>query len=147
MAKPQAFAEHFTKLLKAAGDKAQLVVKGAAFELVAAIEEKSPVGNPTLWKHKAPAGYTGGQFRANWNTSINAVDTSTTKATAAGTATANAHKALENYKLGDKIIISNSLPYAFRLEYEGWSGQAPRGVVRMSAMEFRKHIKDQASKL
>ena len=30
------------------------------------------------------------------------------------------------------FILTNNLPYAERIEYEGWSDQAPIGVVRVS---------------
>lgn len=32
--------------------------------------------------------------------------------------------------LGVKIYLTNSLPYAFKLEYEDWSRQAPGGMIR-----------------
>jgi hypothetical protein len=40
--------------------------------------------------------------------------------------------ALRNFKLGDTIYISNSVPYAHRIEHDGWSWQAPDGVFRSS---------------
>jgi hypothetical protein len=44
-------------------------VRAITLDLYSSIILTSPVGNPTLWKSKPPKGYTGGRFRANWNTS------------------------------------------------------------------------------
>lgn len=152
MSNPQRFAIDFAKLLKAAGDKAELVVKKSAFEVMNAVEEKSPVGDPSLWAESsppAPTGYTGGRFKANWNLSIGSIDASTTEDTdKTGEATlSRAQGKIEGYKMGDKVFITNSLPYAQRLEYEGWSSQAPAGMVRITAMEFEQYVREQAAKL
>lgn len=29
-----------------------------------------------------------------------------------------------------KVYLTNNLPYAYRIEYDGWSGKAPEGMVR-----------------
>jgi hypothetical protein len=36
-----------------------------------------------------------------------------------------------------KWYLYNLVPYAFRLEYEGWSDQAPEGMMRISVEEMR----------
>lgn len=42
------------------------------------------------------------------------------------------------YRLGDKIVFGNRTPYAERLE-NGWSSQAPAGVVKvaLASVKFR----------
>lgn len=146
---PQKFAAEFAKMLRVAGDKAELVVKKSALQVLSAIEIKSPVGDPDSWASPAPPGYTGGQFRANWNLSIEAMDTSTTedKDPSGEAANKRAQGRIESYKLGDRIFITNSLPYAYRLEHEGWSRQAPQGMVRITALEFEKYVSEQAAKI
>lgn len=161
---PQKFAAEFAKMLRVAGDKAEMVVKKSALSVLSAIEIKSPVGDPETWLYfhpqkktyvdfllyrDPPPGYTGGQFRANWNLSIEAVDTSTTedKDPSGKAAIKRAQGRIESYKLGDRIFITNSLPYAYRLEYEGWSSQAPQGMVRITALEFEKYVAEQAAKI
>lgn len=67
----------------------------------------TPVGNPSLWKHRAPPGYSGGFARANWDRSQE------TQARA-----------------GVAVQMTNNAPYIRRLEY-GWSRQAPNGFVRI----------------
>ena len=146
---PQKFAAEFGKLLKAAGDKAELVVKKSAISVLTSVEFKSPVGDPDTWSSPAPPGYTGGQLKANWNLSVESIDytTTTDKDPAGGDAVKRAELAIEDYKIGDKVFITNSLPYAYRLEYEGWSGQAPQGMVRITALEFEQYVREQAAKV
>ena len=146
---PQKFAAEFAKMLRVAGDKAELVVKKSALQVLSSIEIKSPVGDPDSWASPAPPGYTGGQFRANWNLSIDSMDTDTTtdKDPSGEAAIKRAQGRIESYQFGDKIFITNSLPYAYRLEYEGWSGQAPQGMVRITALEFEKYVSEQAAKI
>lgn len=143
------FGAHFGKLLKAAGDKAALVAQKSAESLLNSVVEKSPVGNPDLWKAPPPPGYSGGHFRANWNVSFGSLDASVSaeKDTDGAATISKGSKTLTNYSLGDKIFITNSLPYAHRLEYDAWSTQAPVGMVRISAAEFESYVRAQAAKL
>jgi hypothetical protein len=43
-------------------------------------------------------------------------------------------------KAGDTITLVNNLPYAQRLE-NGWSGQAPNGMVSLTAQEFQQVVR------
>ena len=161
---PQKFAAEFGKMLVKAGAKAEQVVKKSAMSIMVSVEKKSPVGDPETWLYlhpqkqvyvdyltyrEPPAGYTGGQFRANWNLSVTGLDTSTTadKDPSGGAAIGRAQSAIESYKIGDTITISNSLPYAHRLEYEGWSNQAPNGMIRLTVLEFEQYVAQQAAKI
>ena len=48
---------------------------------------------------------------------------------------------------GDGVYyLSNNLPYIRRLEYEGHSGQAPNGMVRVTMAKADKILKAQARK-
>ncbi|MCD1619133.1 hypothetical protein K7H20_13770 [Salipiger manganoxidans] len=85
-------------------------------------------------KQKSPVDL--GTFRANWVLSIGEPDTSTTT-DLAGFATKNAG-ALAAYAAADGfpiIFVSNNLPYALRLE-NGWSGQAPNGILALTVVEL-----------
>lgn len=145
---PQQFQVDFTRLLRAAGNRAQQVVKASSLKLLESIDNKSPVGDPSRWASPAPAGYTGGQFRANWMYSIGSPDVSVTDSTDPNGGESMRRAANTSYRLGDKIYISNSLPYAYRLEYEGWSrSQAPNGMVRISVIEFRDFVRQAAAQL
>lgn len=143
---PQVFAINFTKLINAAKDKAEIVIKKTAFNILESLDYRSPVGDPTLWQYSAPAGYTGGQFRANWNISINSIDTSITASTDNQGNLKRGNDSIANYKIGDKVYITNAMPYAYRLEY-GWSSQAPAGMVRITSIELEQYVRNQAAKL
>lgn len=43
---------------------------------------------------------------------------------------------------GKRLTIANAARYIRRLEYEGWSPQAPAGWVRVAAARYRNHIED-----
>jgi hypothetical protein len=128
--------------------RADLLKRGIGIKLFTAVIRDSPVGNPDLWKSKkAPVGYVGGRFRANWHCSLGAANTSTTESTRHQ----NAIPAMQTVVLtGDRNTVdwlANSLPYARRLEYEGWSTQAPQGMVRRNVARFRRLISQELARL
>ena len=48
---------------------------------------------------------------------------------------------------GNKYYLTNNLPYIFRLEYQGWSKQAPQGMVRVSVLRFHAALKKAINEL
>lgn len=115
-----------------------LVVRDIVFRIDEKIVGRSPVGNAKFWKHAPPPGYVGGRFRANWQLSLGSPATGVLdKVDKDGSATIAAHGAANKAaKAGDVIFLVNNLAYAKRIE-EGWSGQAPIGVVARTVVEFR----------
>ena len=73
-----------------------------------------------------------GSFRSSWRMSLNLRDTTTTSGGAPG-APLPAPAELDPLpvKPGQRVIVSNSMSYAYRLEF-GWSNQAPSGILRIS---------------
>lgn len=45
----------------------------------------------------------------------------------------------DGVKLGDKLFITNNLPYAKRIE-DGYSAQAPAGMVKVTVNEFKSIV-------
>lgn len=88
-----------------------------------------------------------GRFRANWNIGNGSVNMMTSEDVdptgygQIGQAVAVIKSMIIN---GQTIFISNSLPYAYRLEYEGWSKQAPQGMVRVTLAEINSVLKEAA---
>ena len=90
---------------------------------------------------KAPEGYVGGRFRANWQFSIDApadgelddIDPSGNSAVAALRAQ------VSGLTIGQTGYIVNNLPYAIPLEY-GHSKQAPHGMVRVTLANFQRIV-------
>ncbi len=83
------------------------VLKEVSTKLYTKIISYTPVGDPSLWKYKAPAGYHPGTLKKSW--------------------TIDYQPRL--------VTITNDQPYAQRVE-NGWSSQAPYGMMRKSITEF-----------
>lgn len=133
------FALDLSKAIEKAKDQAEVAVRKIVIKLFSSVIEKSPVGNPDLWK-VPKEGYVGGRFRANWNLSFGSPDLTTTEQIdpSGSAAKGRVVAKMAQYKLSDmSIYLTNNLPYAQRLE-EGWSGQAPQGMVRLSVLEATK---------
>ena len=118
------FADSLAKYCKAAGEQIDTVVRKTALELQASMIEKSPVDT--------------GRFKSNWQVGISAINTDTSAA-AGSDPRGRALIALQGYKPGNTIWLTNSLPYAKRLE-NGWSKQAPAGMVRLTLQDFHQAV-------
>jgi hypothetical protein len=83
-----------------------------------------------------------GGARANWQTSTGSPATGTIDTTdRTGAATlAKARAVLASANAGDTIYMANNLPYIRRLE-EGYSQQAPAGMVALTVQEFAAIVK------
>lgn len=136
------FALDISKFVKKAKGNQSKVVRKIVIDLGTKIIMRTPVGNPSLWEPQslpAPEGYVGGRARANWQYSNgllgNSFDTLDTVdasgATSIGKITVEASAA----KVDSIHWIGNALPYIERLE-NGWSKQAPGGMVKLSVQEF-----------
>ena len=86
-----------------------------------------------------------GRLRGNWQTSINSpVTGEIDREDASG---AEAIKQVESMvgasKPTDVMYLRNNLPYAYRIEYEGWSKvKAPEGMVRRNVARFRRILNE-----
>lgn len=110
-----------------AGAKAELAVRKVALEVYSSVVLKSPVDT--------------GRFRGNWNISMGGFDRTVNPDSIdkTGTKGINAAAVTISRYLGGKIFISNNLPYARRLE-DGYSKQAPVGMVRITVVEFQDMV-------
>lgn len=73
-----------------------------------------------------------GAFRGNHRVSIGSVDATANPSEKDSSGAGTISKGLQNLialKPFQTVFISNSLPYAYRLE-NGWSEQAPQGIYR-----------------
>lgn len=123
------FRQDIARIINRANNKQNQFVRKLCLQIDRSVVLKSPVDT--------------GRFRANWNVGYNTIDTSITTSTDAS-GSASIAKASAKLSLGDltgkTIFITNSLPYAYRLEYEGWSKQAPQGMVRITLAELNSTI-------
>lgn len=114
--------------LKVSGEKVLLNSHAIHMQVCKEIYEKivfrTPVGNPSLWKHPAPKNYDPGTLKKSWELKFNGADV----------------------KKDVIATIFNPQPYAYRVEY-GWSHiQAPQGMVRITMREFRPILRKAALK-
>lgn len=80
-----------------------------------------------------------GRFRGNWQIGVGSVNTDVGSQVdkSGSNAVTGAMGIIEStVKAGQIVYLTNSLPYAVRLEY-GWSKQAPQGMVRLTVAEYR----------
>lgn len=183
------FALDIERFIEKAQANAELVVQKVAIDLLAAIVQRSPVGNPELWASnaiasnynlevskynaalrdnpenltkagrlrkglkvndsmevKAPEGYVGGRFRANWQVTFNTPAAGEIEGVdPRGAATISKGSAVLQAFTSEygSIWLMNNVPYAIPLEY-GHSGQAPEGMVRITIAEFQTFVNDAA---
>jgi hypothetical protein len=147
----------FSLDLKAFAEKAQANANAVVRETVLAVDralvEKSPVGNPELWKHPAPPGYVGGRFRANWQYGENQPTPGELYTPIVGPFPSAAESVeRETAKIapdaGGKLhYLTNNLPYAQALEDGHSATQAPAGIVGITVIEFVEIVKAAAATL
>jgi len=125
------FSVNWEALAERAKVDIDTAVKKSTFDLFKAVVERSPVDT--------------GRFRANWNCSQGAPNNDTSAGTDATRGLTEAQKAL-TFSAGGIVYFINALPYAQRLEYEGWSSQAPAGMVRITISEFDQYVKKAIAK-
>ena len=89
-----------------------------------------------------------GRLRNNWIPSINKSETSysmlgsdTSKRRSKERPTLQETITKVNtLKLGDTFYFTNNLPYAKRIEFDGWSAKAPAGMVRKNLLKWSKYF-------
>lgn len=163
----EAFKRNFSAILKRAGEKAEMVARKTMIEMADSMVDKSPVGNPDVWlslnpyvdslnqdkgklvRNKAPAGYVGGRFRANWICALGFFNTDASNdPDASGQAAKNQiREAIASFKAGQTIYVTNSLPYSRALEFLGHSQQAPAGMVRVTVAEYGQYLQNVVASL
>ncbi|TQK00153.1 hypothetical protein [Herbaspirillum sp. SJZ107] len=124
-------------------DDADKIVRYALEEVDKRLVYRSPVGDADYWQRPAPKGYTGGRFKGNWQMSVGSPATGETGVIDKdGSATLAAHKSvISAAKAGEVYYLVNTVPYAKRLE-QGWSRQAPVGVVAITVVEWNNIIEN-----
>ena len=134
------------------------VVREVVIGLAERIDERSPVGNPSLWDEEftkvatklewTGPGYVGGHYRMNNQYGfgsppqgeIDGVDTAGTVALAKTVSGVSAAPVI-----GVHYIVNN-VPYAQAIE-DGHSGQAPQGVYGLAAVDFQGIVDAKVARL
>lgn len=86
-----------------------------------------------------------GRLRGNWIISSGTPNTSTVSVTDPSGATTVRN--VETFARGltvqqNQVFLANNLPYAYRIEYDGWSRtKAPEGMVRKNFIRISQNLK------
>ncbi len=134
------FDDDVNKFQRKTVDKMNQAIRKVSLEILGSVVLKSPVDT--------------GRFRSNWQVSIGSVSSGTVSYAVTETigeragnkgpvyesTIAKSRGIANTAKAGDVIYIANNLPYAVRLE-EGYSGQAPAGMVTLTVQEFASTLK------
>lgn len=85
-----------------------------------------------------------GRLRGNWQTTINSPATASIGRLDTSGAAAMAEAVANLGSLADVVWFTNNLPYAERIEYDGWSKQAPEGMVRKHVASWKRIVEAKA---
>lgn len=142
------FSVQVSSLILSMNSKVQKVVSGTVKALGADVVDRSPVGDPGLWRSEPPKGYVGGNFKANWVHSFNAQSSATSPDIdpTGGVSISRINQSVDAIKdVSGVHFLSNNLPYAIALE-RGWSSQAPEGMVELTVLDFPRIVADQVKR-
>lgn len=109
--------------------------RGVALSLFSSIVRATPVDT--------------GRLRGNWQTNIGSpiADTIEREDPSGASVLREIETKTKELKLGQTIYMRNNLPYAYRIEYEGWSHtKAPEGMVRNNIARIHSLIEERARK-
>jgi hypothetical protein len=139
------FAANISQFVARANGNVDAVVRKIILDIGTKIVMRSPVGDAELWQSPPPPGYVGGRFRANWQYTFGQPATQPTDAIdpSGSSAISGIQSGVSANKAAGLHYLSNNLPYAKRLE-EGWSTQAPAGMVGLTLVEFENTVRDAA---
>ena len=90
-----------------------------------------------------------GRLRGDWQTTSGSpAQTQSGRVDETGAATVAAMEAMVSaIKGGNVTMLSNNMPYAYRVELEGWSHtKAPQGMVRKNVARFQRLFNAEARK-
>jgi len=125
------FSSDVSRIAKKMGDTAENVATATFIELFSAVIADTPVGE--------------GRLRGEWQTTKNnpangEADRIQTEQT--GVATLEAFNTINK---PDLYFLTNVMPYAPRVEFDGWSHtKAPRGMVRINAKRLKSILRKQS---
>lgn len=113
--------------------KIQNVRRGVTLKLFNAVIRDTPVDT--------------GLLRGNWRFSTKEPIKTATANTSAQAVTQAVQAGIEATTGDETVYLVNNLPYAYRIEYEGWSKvKAPQGMVRRNVARFGRLITIEVSK-
>lgn len=136
------FALDLQKFAEKTREKADLAVGNIVIRVAQRLDQRSPVGDATYWASPPPKGYVGGRFRGSWNLGVNVQPANVETIDPSGSAAQGRIIAsIPEEAAGKVYYLINATPYGRRIE-DGWSRQAPQGLVGLTAIEFQQIVND-----
>lgn len=142
------FAKDVEKFAEKSRARIIALKRAVAIELFRSVVLDTPVGNVSRWnipesqkRWLKANGYVGGQLRGGWRPSYGAAKKDDGSPDSSGNKVlAEIQSTIKNAPPEETFILANNLPYAYRIEYDGWSSIAPEGMVRRNAKRIRSNI-------
>jgi hypothetical protein len=117
--------------------KSDALVSNIVVRVAARLDQRSPVGDASYWISPPPKGYVGGRFRGSWNLGVDSFPAPVETIDPSGASTQGRIIAsIPEQASGNVFYLINATPYGQRIE-DGWSRQAPQGLVGLTAIEFQ----------
>jgi|LGVE01.1.fsa_nt_gb hypothetical protein len=121
------FALDLSKFTHLTENKLEKVVKKTFIDLSTAIIKDTPVLS--------------GRLRNSWFVAVEGFASGVSDRTSkSDEVISNMISDTNEFKLGKMISITNNMPYAERIEYDGWSAKSPSGMVRLNINRFQKWV-------
>ncbi len=132
------FARDVERFSKRSGVAVETIARSIVFDLFSAIIAGTPVDTGRArgnWQMTKGSGATGVLDRNGGTEPVDSPGALSDAASEAGSV---------RVEMGDTYHLSNNLPYISRLEYDGWSDQAPKGMVRINIARIKQIVKKAA---
>lgn len=120
------FADDVAKYAESIGKSLDETGRAIALELMGSIIKDTPVDT--------------GRARGNWQASIGTPASGEVDRLGEAAALSELNGAVSEFGAGKVIYLANNLPYINRLEYDGWSDQAPAGMVRKNVARIQQIV-------
>lgn len=121
------FSSDFAKFAKLTNSSLDETGRAVALELFSSVIRDTPVDT--------------GRARGNWQTSIGTPKESEIDRDGSGPALAEAARETSKFGMGKLVWLSNNMPYIYRLEFLGWSKQAPSGMARKNVARIQSIVR------
>lgn len=110
-------------------DRFVRIKRSASFELFSAVVVTTPVDKGVLIN--------------NWYLTVNSPsnETRTNESTSGANSLAQGTGELPKFDIANDIWMTNNLPYAYPIEFDGHSAKARRGMVRVNTVNWNEYIK------
>lgn len=127
-------ASDLRRFAQKSNQKMETVIKSSLIRVGSSIVAKTPVRD--------------GRLKNNWMSAYGTIDTTVTQSVdpSGSQADSRLRVAVSGVKVGEVFYFTNSLPYAYRIEYEGWSENAKFGMVRVSIAAWENIVADEVAK-